>query len=99
MPAQTEPDADGEQPDPAAALRELGATVRRLRERAGLTQTAAAGATGTTQGYWSRLEAGRVDPSIGLALRIVRLFKLDSIESLFGPARSASLARREETNS
>lgn len=39
--------------------RAVGAAVRTLRRKAGLTLTELAGLTGTTQGYLSDLELGR----------------------------------------
>jgi transcriptional regulator with XRE-family HTH domain len=75
----------------AGALQQFAAALKDQRRAAGLTQLQAARATGTTQGYWSKLEAAKQDPSLGLVLRIVRLFELDSIEALFGPAATGRL--------
>jgi DNA-binding XRE family transcriptional regulator len=85
---------DVEAPEDAAvdaALQRFGKRLRQARERAGMTQADAARAAGTTQGSWSKLENGQLDPTLGLVLRIVGLFRLDSIEALFGPAATGAL--------
>lgn len=82
------------------ALERFGSALRRHREAAGMTQARAASAVGSTQGYWSRLERAEGDPNLGLVLRIVALFQLDSIEALFGPSASGVLmgVRRDDAS-
>lgn len=92
------PAADGDgsdiQPAVQAALRRFAKRLREARERAGMTQAEAARAAGTTQGSWSKLENGKLDPSLSLVLRIVGVLRLDSIEALFGPAATGALMRK-----
>jgi transcriptional regulator with XRE-family HTH domain len=80
----------------AAALARFAQSLKRHRQAAGLTQLEAARATGTTQGYWSKLEAAAQDPSLALVLKIIRLFELDSIEAFFGPAATGRLMATRE---
>lgn len=87
----------GRDPAVAAALARFADALKEHRKAAGLTQLQAARATGTTQGYWSKLEAAGQDPSLGLVLRIVQLFELDSIEALFGPAATGRLMRKSSS--
>ena len=90
-------DVEGAPGDAAvdAALQRFGKRLRQARERAGMTQADAARGAGTTQGSWSKLENGQLDPSLSLVLRIVGLFRLDSIEALFGPAATGALMGAE----
>ena len=90
--------ADSEGDPVQQALSRFGSALRRARLAAGMTQHQAALATGTTQGHWSKIENARGDPTLALALRMVQVFNLDSIESLFGPGASGTLmgVRRDD---
>ncbi len=48
----------------------IGAKIRRRREKLGLTQTQAAELMGCTQQYWSGLENNRTDPRITTLLPV-----------------------------
>jgi transcriptional regulator with XRE-family HTH domain len=51
-------------------LRRLGDDTRRLREDTGLSQAVVAAAGGISQSYLSRIEAGLVEPSLDVLLRL-----------------------------
>ncbi|MGH2905110.1 MAG: helix-turn-helix domain-containing protein [Solirubrobacteraceae bacterium] len=57
----------------------IGAALRLLRERAGLSQRELAGAARITPAYVSRMENGRVDIGLSVLLRV-----LDALGSGFG---------------
>lgn len=55
--------------DPAANAA-IGQRIRQARERAGLSQTAAAQAAKITQEYLSEIEAGKKEPSLAVLRRV-----------------------------
>ncbi|MBI2373476.1 MAG: helix-turn-helix domain-containing protein [Deltaproteobacteria bacterium] len=71
--------------------------LRALRESKGLTQTQLAGRCGTTRQSLSAIEAGRVDPSVTLALALAEALG-GTVETLFGrrgaPTLGAEAAER-----
>ena len=56
--------------------------IRRLREERALSQAALAAALGVSRQTVNSLETGRYDPSLPLAFRIARHFRL-TIEEIF----------------
>ncbi|HEY3878730.1 MAG TPA: helix-turn-helix transcriptional regulator [Trebonia sp.] len=54
--------------------RDMGAALKHFRTAAGVTQEAAAEATGIGQPYLSSLEAGKFGSSLTHALRLIRFF-------------------------
>jgi transcriptional regulator with XRE-family HTH domain len=63
--------------------RRLGAVVRRLRRREGLTQVRLAQRAGIDQGYLSQLESGkRANPSAVIVKRLARALGLRVTELL-----------------
>jgi transcriptional regulator with XRE-family HTH domain len=81
----------------------LGERLRAVRERAGLSQEKAAVASGISRNTLVTLEKARFgNPKLGTLLRLMRTYKLRSIEELLGPVPSARLAaawEAEEWNS
>jgi transcriptional regulator with XRE-family HTH domain len=55
---------------PADFIRQFGACLRQARKRAGLTQIEVARRSGIVQTHLSRVETGRVNPSLELSARI-----------------------------
>lgn len=71
----------------------LGKRLRAARERAGLSQEKAAVASETTRNTLGGLEKAKFpNPKLGLLLRIMRTYKLGSIEELLGPMPSDVMA-------
>lgn len=71
----------------------LGERLRAARELAGLSQEKAAVASGITRNTLASLEKARFpNPKLGTLLRLMKTYKLRSIEELLGPVPSASLA-------
>lgn len=71
----------------------LGERLRAVRELAGLTQEKAAVASGITRNTLAGLEKARFpNPKLATLLRLMRTYKLRSIEELLGPVPSARLA-------
>lgn len=68
----------------------VGAALRLLRERAGLSQRDLASAARITPAHVSRMENGRVDIGLSVLLRV-----LDSLGSGFGGLADALEAVRE----
>ncbi len=56
--------------------------VRVLRTAAGMSQAALAAQLGVSRQTINAIETGRYDPSLGLAVRIARLFQLP-VEEVF----------------
>lgn len=50
-------------------LREIGARLRKCRERAGLTQEQAATQSGIDYKRWQRLEGGQANPTVKTLVR------------------------------
>jgi transcriptional regulator with XRE-family HTH domain len=49
-----------------------------------MSQEAAARRAGIAQGQWSRIEAGRGNPTLGSLVALQNVLGVDSLESLFG---------------
>lgn len=58
--------------------------VRAARERAGLTQEEVGNASGVGQAQYNRYENGRVDPSIGVLVRIAAALGVTAADLLDG---------------
>lgn len=87
------PDLSGDQPGV-----HLGERLRAVRELAGLTQEKAAVASGITRNTLASLEKARfANPKLSTLLRLMKTYKLRSIEELLGPVPSARLAAAWET--
>ena len=71
----------------------LGDRLRAARELAELSQEKAAVASGITRNTLASLEKARfANPKLSTLLRLMRTYKLSSIEELLGPVPSARLA-------
>jgi transcriptional regulator with XRE-family HTH domain len=66
-------------------LAEVGPRLRRLRERRGLTLTAAAAKTGISKSTLSRLETGERKPSLELLLPLAEMYHLPLDELVGAP--------------
>src|SRR5436190_941481 len=77
----------------ADALRQVGASVRDMREAEGLNQRDAARRAGLNQTRWHRVEAGD-GPRLGDLLAIQHLFGVDSLERFFGAYPSRRILDR-----
>lgn len=92
-----------EQPDGSSndafweARRRLAERVAQLRIDANLTQREAARQAGIDQATWSRLERMQHDPSLSQVLKVQRFFRLESIESFFGPSPSGQMLGVQKT--
>lgn len=62
----------------------LTANMRAARERAGLTQEEVGNASGVGQAQYNRYENGRVDPSVGVLVRIAASLGVSAGELLDG---------------
>lgn len=60
------------------------ANIKAARERAGLTQEDVGNASGVGQAQYNRYENGRVDPSIGVLVRIAAALGVPASELLDG---------------
>lgn len=70
-------------PDPhAVPLKSLGANVKRLREKRGLTQHALAEAAGVSQRFIASIEAGRDAPSLKRLVTLGETLGVDARELL-----------------
>lgn len=58
---------------------EVGGLIRRLRSRHGITQEALASLTGIHRTYLSRVERGRVAPSISTLMQIASAVGVDKV--------------------
>jgi len=65
----------------------LGANLRRLRERNGMTQEEAAETVGVNWRHWQKLEAGEVNVTLKTLAKICEGMGVD-IRKLFTPPRS-----------
>lgn len=61
-------------------------TLRELRDARGLTQEQVAEAAGTSQSHYSKIELGRVSPTIRTVKKIADVLGVDPIELLRGVA-------------
>jgi transcriptional regulator with XRE-family HTH domain len=52
--------------------RQIGRTLKQVREAKGLTQTELAKKAGVSRAYVFRLEAGGADPTVGLLQRLAK---------------------------
>ena len=69
--------------DKEAALKKLGATIRDIRKRKGITQKQLAHSIGKDQQSIQRLEAGNVNPSYYYLLEIATGLEIQ-VSELFG---------------
>lgn len=60
----------------------LGETIRSFRKRKGIAQLYLAAGAGVSQGYLSRIEAGKATPSAGIVVRIAKTIRADPKELL-----------------
>ncbi|WP_158814764.1 helix-turn-helix domain-containing protein [Methylocapsa sp. S129] len=77
---------------------ELGATLRRLRETAGLTLSLAAKRADVTKGYLSKVELGSAVPSIAVVSRLADVYGI-GVSDIFitqGERTSLSIVRADE---
>lgn len=72
--------------DRTRATREVGATIRKLREAKGITQEQVASAVGMMRNNISRIEAAKHRPSLETLERIAKALKI-SVAELIVPAR------------
>jgi DNA-binding XRE family transcriptional regulator len=86
-----EPAPDGDQERIRAALTRFGVALRALRQSHEWTQAQAATAVGISQAQWCKIERAQADPGLAVALEVVRVFELDSLDRLFGPGAVATL--------
>ena len=70
---------------------DIAEELRRTRERAGLTQAEIARRAGTTQSAVSRMESGRVLPSVAAVVRFAEAVGT-SITLVLGPAHAPTSA-------
>ena len=76
--------------------RDVGAEVRRLRKRRGMSGRALATTVGITPGYVSQMEQGQVMPSVAILLKVCSVFDV-GMGDLFDPRRrSRSLIKARE---
>jgi transcriptional regulator with XRE-family HTH domain len=73
-------------------LETFGFRVKKSRQALHLSQDEAAERAGISQSHWSKVERGRVDPSLGQVLKIQIALNAPSVESFFGSFPTASLA-------
>jgi transcriptional regulator with XRE-family HTH domain len=59
-------------PEYAAACRQFGLCVRTLRQAAGLTLDRASSAAEIDLAHWQKIEAGRVNVTLGTMLRLAK---------------------------
>ncbi len=55
----------------------FGETIRSLRKRKGIAQLYLAAGAGVSQGYLSRIEAGKVTPSAAIVGRLASVIQAD----------------------
>jgi transcriptional regulator with XRE-family HTH domain len=85
-------------PEPGDEVRvHLGERLRAVRKQTGLTQEKAAAVAGMTRNAIAELEKARFpNPKLSTLLRLMRTYKLRSLEELLGPVPSARLAEAWE---
>lgn len=74
------------------AVRVFAALLRERREEREWSFGQAEAVSGVTRSHWKKLESGRHQPGLIALLRIQRAFGLSSLDSLFGPLPSQTLA-------
>jgi transcriptional regulator with XRE-family HTH domain len=62
-------------------------TLRELRDARGLTQEQVAEAAGTSQSHYSKIELGRVSPTIRTVKKLADVLGVDPMELLRGVAK------------
>jgi transcriptional regulator with XRE-family HTH domain len=62
--------------------RQIGMTLRKLRDEKGMSQTALAKKARISREHLSRLEAGRYDPSVGVVQRLAKALGVSLTELL-----------------
>ncbi len=67
---------------PSTEATRLGRTIRSVRTRRRLTQTALAAKAGVTREYLARIETGVQEPSLGTLRRIARALGVDAADLL-----------------
>lgn len=70
-------------------LKQFIANLRARREALGLTQDDVAWSACMDQSYYSRIERGRVDPSIRTVVKVAAALEIDASELLRGVRGSA----------
>lgn len=67
---------------------QVGETLRKLRERRGVTQVELARATGVTQTYIAKLESGaKVNPSLSVMMNLARALRVELTDLLHTKSR------------
>jgi DNA-binding XRE family transcriptional regulator len=72
-------DLSADQQHPQIRRREMGRLLRFLRSRYGVTQSELASRTGIHRTYLSRVECGRIIPSLIVLMQIARALGIDKI--------------------
>jgi transcriptional regulator with XRE-family HTH domain len=72
---------------PPKSTKNLPSNLRRLRQEAGLTQAQLASAADLADATVSRIERGRLTPSVALAQRLAKALAVP-VDALLGPAPS-----------
>jgi transcriptional regulator with XRE-family HTH domain len=80
------------------AIENLGETFRRVRQRSGMTLERVAGRADVTKGYLSKVESGRVTPSIAVISKLADVYgmPLSDIFMPEGQRKPLSLVRANE---
>jgi transcriptional regulator with XRE-family HTH domain len=65
-----------------APIAKLAAKLKRLRQRAGLSQEELAAAAGISRTYLSRLETAMHDPTLGVVERLAKALKVKPTDLL-----------------
>lgn len=69
------------------SFEDFNVTLRVLRDARGLTQEQVAEAAGTSQSHYSKIELGRVSPTIRTVKKLADVLGVDLVELLRGVAR------------
>ena len=77
---------------PTKLTRQIGARIAGVRKQRGVSQADAAVALGLTSAALSNIECGKSTPSLATLLRMVVVFRLDTVETLLGELPSQELA-------
>ena len=65
---------------------DFNVTLRELRDARGLTQEQVAEAAGTSQSHYSKIELGRVSPTIRTVKKLANVLGVDPMDLLRGEA-------------